>query len=323
MNSIRCPQCNFLSFATATECKRCKLVFQTAGAETSQFQPQFSENEQFDSSGFSPNYAPSNDFHQNDYQNFNSSNEQNGYNYNRQSPPGFRAGNQSQKKKLAIISLVAGILSFPFVNFIFIGLAATILGIIFGTAGAVIGVILGLSAMPIGLISGIVAVVKANKSPLEYGGKSLAITGIVLSGFSFLIVPVVGAIAIPNLLAARKAANEGAAISTIRTIAKAEYDYMAGQSANYTRNCLDLAQLGNSGIIDPVLSNKAKSGYQFVFIRTVNGCEITAMPTVTDGIAATGTRSFYASSDDGWQIRASQNNKLPATINDAPINSSF
>lgn len=227
MNSIRCPQCNFLSWANAIECKRCKFRFQAAQADSVYSESEFSE-QQFGDVSETQNYAQTETFpppnQTNNYQNFNPNGAQNRYNSGYQNPPGFRAGKQSQKKKLAIISLVSGILSFPFFNFIFIGLIAAILGIMFGTAGAVIGVILGLSLMPIGLITGIVALVRANKRPLEYGGKSLAITGIVLSAFGFLVVPIIAAIAIPNLLAARKAANEGAAISTIRRIAKAEND---------------------------------------------------------------------------------------------------
>ena len=41
------------------------------------------------------------------------------------------------------------------------------------------------------VILGVVALVKESRQPEEYGGKGMAITGIVLSGVSILIMPVV------------------------------------------------------------------------------------------------------------------------------------
>ena len=124
------------------------------------------------------------------------------------------------------------------------------------------------------------------------------------------------AIAIPNLLAARRAANEGSAIYSIRKIAEAENAYM---STVGTRNCADLLQLGRSNMIDAVLASGTKSGYRFLLTATANGCEVYATPTVSKGVSSTGIRSFYSSSDEGWIIRAGNKNGLMADKNDMPL----
>ena len=130
------------------------------------------------------------------------------------------------------------------------------------------------------------------------------------------IILIIAAIAIPNLLAARRAANEGSAIYSLRKIAEAENTYMATIG---TRNCGDLAQLGKNNMIDASLATGTKSGYRFVMTATANGCELYATPINSKGVSSTGTRSFYSSSDEGWVIRAGIKNGLMADKNDLPL----
>jgi prepilin-type N-terminal cleavage/methylation domain-containing protein len=70
-----------------------------------------------------------------------------------------------------------------------------------------------------------------------------------------IIIAIVAAIAIPNLLASRRAANEASAISTLRTYHSAEATYQAtlGQSTSYG-NETDLV-----GLVDAVLATNAPS----------------------------------------------------------------
>ncbi|MFM2090457.1 MAG: hypothetical protein RLZZ127_946 [Planctomycetota bacterium] len=68
----------------------------------------------------------------------------------------------------------------------------------------------GLTAIP-GLICGIIALVK--KRP----GQGMAIAGVVCSGVSFLFLPIMAAIAIPNLLESRITANEAMAAATLKS----------------------------------------------------------------------------------------------------------
>jgi hypothetical protein len=81
----------------------------------------------------------------------------------------------------------------------------------------------------LGIILGIVALKRADSDPAGYGGKGMAITGIVLSGASVIVIPfvagIVAAIAIPSLLRARVAANEAKAIGDVRTFAASELFY--------------------------------------------------------------------------------------------------
>src|SRR4051794_40220136 len=78
-------------------------------------------------------------------------------------------------------------------------------------ASLVFGLI-GCLFSPVGLICGIVALRKNKANPREYGGHGLAIAGIILSAINLVSIPIIAAVAIPNLLAARRAANEGSAI---------------------------------------------------------------------------------------------------------------
>src|SRR5947199_8572376 len=61
------------------------------------------------------------------------------------------------------------------------------------------------------------------------------------------IIGIIAAIAIPNLLASRRAANEASAISSLRTIGTAESTYSSTLgSGAYT----DLATLGTNQLLD-------------------------------------------------------------------------
>jgi type II secretory pathway pseudopilin PulG len=202
------------------------------------------------------------------------------------------------KIKLAVISLVFGILGLPPLSFLGMGLLAAVLGSIFGGGGAVLGILIPLALIPTSLICGIAALRRARTSPHEYGGKGMAIAGIVLSSLTLLLVPIVAAIAVPNLLAARRAANEGAAISSIRTLHSAEMTYQATTGAGKYG---DLKDLANAGLIDRNLATGEKNGYRFTItvqpqtFNTPANFEILAKPSVTQGVSSTGSRSFYTS----------------------------
>ena len=67
-----------------------------------------------------------------------------------------------------------------------------------------------------------------------------------------IIIAIIAAIAIPNLLASRRAANEASAISTLRTYHSAEATYQAttGNSTNYGTE----TQL--AGLVDAILATE-------------------------------------------------------------------
>jgi type IV pilus assembly protein PilA len=109
------------------------------------------------------------------------------------------------------------------------------------------------------------------------------------------IIGIIAAIAIPNLLASRRAANEGSAQSSIRTIhsSQATYQSTAGNGAFAST----LAQLNGQNLIDGVLASGSKSGYSFAVVD-VSGTGATAqfgataVPSTTSGVSQTGTRRF-------------------------------
>ncbi|MFM9905025.1 MAG: type II secretion system protein [Pyrinomonadaceae bacterium] len=119
-----------------------------------------------------------------------------------------------------------------------------------------------------------------------------------------VIIGIIAAIAIPNLLAARRSANEGSAISAARTLHGAQMTYASTYgNGNYagtavTLGITALTQLGAPGLIDGVLATGTKSGYNFQGNRIASTTTtpaqfmFTAIPATTSGVTATGSRRF-------------------------------
>jgi len=192
-----------------------------------------------------------------------------------------------------------------------LALASMIIAIIaFPTTFLLIGLLLA----PIALIMGIVALILATKKPTIYGGKGYAIAGISVSSVVFLFfVPLIAAIAIPNLLAARRAANEGSAISTIETIALAQDKHSTDDGSGA---CGDLMTLAAKNLLPGELAAGKKNGYKFDAggsLSDSDGCEVRATPESP----SKGTRSFYFSSSDGV-IRVAKNGST-ANHTDPPM----
>lgn len=203
-------------------------------------------------------------------------------------------GSQGDPKKgLAICSLVIGILNLFTLGF---------LGV-----GAIIGTTLG-----------IVALSKIKRNPSKHGGKGLATAGLVTSILSVaIIVPVgiVAAIAIPNLLAARRAANEGSAMATLRSISIAETTY---QSTHETYGTLE--QLAEAQLLNPETATGLRHGYQFKVQMSPSeysepaGYEVVGVPIT---YPSSGVRSFYT--DETGVIRAADAQGRNATRFDSPL----
>ena len=109
------------------------------------------------------------------------------------------------------------------------------------------------------------------------------------------IIGIIASIAIPNLLASRRAANEGSAQSSLRTIfsGQATHQMTSGSGAFAP----DLTTLKNLFIVDSVLGGGSKSGYSFLIVQqsgtgssAVFGAR--AIPITTSGAGKTGTRRF-------------------------------
>jgi hypothetical protein len=112
---------------------------------------------------------------------------------------------------------------------------------------------------------------------------------------------IIAEIAISNLLRAKVAANQSAAVQALRTMTSAEQTFSSTYSDGFT---LTLAQLGgpigsntciNAGLIDEVLSTppNQKGGYKYAFTANGNPALLSGVP------AACGT-----SGDSGYSISA-------------------
>lgn len=114
------------------------------------------------------------------------------------------------------------------------------------------------------------------------------------------IIGIISAIAIPNLLATRRAANEGSAQSSLRTISTCEATYQATTGLG---DYGDIGALGFTTLTDRVLATGSKSGYLFAATPTAPGARpalyyATGVPQITSGIGQTGTRRFGVSEDN-------------------------
>src|SRR5205814_150271 len=121
------------------------------------------------------------------------------------------------------------------------------------------------------------------------------------SGFSLIellivvaIIGIIASIAIPNLLASRRAANEGSAQQAMRTISSSQHTYFFTYgNGNYA----DLATLGARVMTDSVLSSGNKSGYHFEATPETNQYWAFAFPSIPSGMTQTGTRRFAITED--------------------------
>ena len=103
------------------------------------------------------------------------------------------------------------------------------------------------------------------------------------------IIGIIAAIAVPNLLQSKAAANEASAISAVRNIVTSHITYSATVgSGSYAA---DLSVLMASKLIDEVLGGGTKDGYSFASVGTQNTFTINAAPV---SAGTTGTRYFFS-----------------------------
>ena len=191
------------------------------------------------------------------------------------------------------------------------------------------------------IILGHVSLSDIGRSAGKLKGRGMAIAGLVLGYAGVFFIPVLlilAAIAIPNLLRARIAANEASAVGALRTIDTAAITYSAtyGNGFPATLESMD----GNEGseptcdrahLIDSSLASGTRYGYEFTYLPTgassilgkdakAKGCtvagsssyEVHADPATR---GTTGLRSFYT--DQTAIIRVQSDG--PAGSDSAPL----
>ncbi len=118
------------------------------------------------------------------------------------------------------------------------------------------------------------------------------------------VIGIIAAIAVPNLVQSKKAANEASAISSVRNLVTAEITYASTVGAG---NFGTLAQMASSQFIDNVLGSGVKDGYTFTV--TPSGSTSFAVVGVPTSPGTSGERGFY--SDQTAVIRYTTDGSAP------------
>jgi prepilin-type N-terminal cleavage/methylation domain-containing protein len=141
------------------------------------------------------------------------------------------------------------------------------------------------------------------------------------------IILTIAAIAIPNFLRSRVAANQASAIASLHTINIAEATYLSTYGAGYSS---DLQALGPpataganpsstaAGLLDSVLTSGSKSGYTFAYFPgavdttgRINAYSFTANPVSS----STGTNYYYTDESGVTRLNAT----AIAAATDSPV----
>ena len=106
-----------------------------------------------------------------------------------------------------------------------------------------------------------------------------------------IIIAIIAAIAIPNLLASRRAANEASAIASLRTIHSAQVTYQSTQGKGTDFGDFAALTAGPDTLLDPTFNVTPvhKSGYTFALDQT-GGASVYCVTAEPD--AGAGIRDF-------------------------------
>jgi prepilin-type N-terminal cleavage/methylation domain-containing protein len=136
------------------------------------------------------------------------------------------------------------------------------------------------------------------------------------------IIGIIAAIAIPNLLASRRAANEASAIASMRVLGSSEATYSSTQTGG---GYGDLAALKAVGLIDDklgVADVTAKSGYFFKVTVAGSGSTATFVAGAAPGSASVGSRIFSLATDGVCYANTTGSygaSAVPTTTSGSPI----
>ncbi len=178
----------------------------------------------------------------------------------------------------------------------------------------------------VAIILGHIARGEIRRSGGRLKGAGTAMAGLVLGYIGVAIIPViliVAAIAIPNLLRSKIAANEASAVGSLRVLNAACVSFASTYGVGFPKK---LANLGPSSapsreaadLIDSALASGQKTGYAFRYVPgpEVNGLiatySITAEPVQK---SASGVRHFFTDESGVIRVEAGK----PATAESPPL----
>jgi len=141
------------------------------------------------------------------------------------------------------------------------------------------------------------------------------------------IILIIAAIAIPNFLRSRAAANQASAVASLHTLDIAEATYSSTYGGGYSVDMQTLAPPPTAGasptstaagLIDSALASGTKSGYSFAYspgaidgTGRINNFNFTAVPVTS----STGTNYYFT--DESGVIR--MNATITASSTDSPV----
>ena len=131
------------------------------------------------------------------------------------------------------------------------------------------------------------------------------------------IIGIIAAIAIPNLLASRRAANEASAIQSMRVISSAEASYAASYGNGVYA---DLTSLAGQKLIDSSIASATptapKSGYSFLVSNPSNSGYVSGAAPAS---ITTGTRNFSSTESGIIYADDATPAAVPTTTSGSPI----
>jgi type IV pilus assembly protein PilA len=145
------------------------------------------------------------------------------------------------------------------------------------------------------------------------------------------VILVIAAIAIPNLMRSRMAANEASAVASLRSINTSQIVYQNTYGPSFATKLIDLSDGGvaanclpsvtptatASCLVDSALTSGTKSGYIFLYAPVSVGATVTSYSVNADPITSgsSGQRHFFT--DETNLIRV--NPTASATNTDPPL----
>ncbi len=114
------------------------------------------------------------------------------------------------------------------------------------------------------------------------------------------IIAIIAAIAIPNLIEARKHGNEAAAVGALKTIGTSQAIYREGdKDGNGDLDYATLANLSSTGLIDQILGSGTKQGYFFGTNASTSTSEFLWHGTANCAVPGTTGDRYFATNHEG------------------------